>query len=1473
VTSINVSGGTTGLTTSGGPVTTSGTITLAGTLNVANGGTGATTLSSGYLLKGNGTSAVSASVIYDDGTNTGIGTTTLGERLVVQGAGKFTTNATNFGAGQEGALIDFVPGTFVRIGHVNGASGSAKPVVFMVGGNEVGRFDTSGNFIVTNGQINSRNTALFFGDGADNSATVYATGGPVKFFANASEAMRIVNSGNLGINTTTPTGRLSVVSSSSTGVATSAWSGNYSVFGPNAGSTTGAAVALGYNAAIDAAEILALAPSVAWKPLNLYSAGLNLYASSGGIGASLNGSGTFSAVTDIRAPIFYDSANTAYYLDPAGGSRLNAVYVTGGDVDPSNIGAGVGIGNIYEPATAFAAYGIAFGASAGQHGAIVYGSNIMYFGTENGSDNTMMTKATLNSSGSFTANGDVRAPLFYDSDNTAFYLDPAGTSVLNGIGAGTITATNFLATNAFYVNGTTYYLNSTGGGWYSNARIQSEVDMRAPIFYDFNNTAYYVDPASTSNLVGLTVANTITGNAATATNLSTVRTNWSTNGTITAVVGQLAWKNYGNNHTIFDASNSSSPDGGAVNNTNAQVAWAGTYPTLMGWNGVNTYGVRVDSARVADSASAVDFNNLTNKTGGTGTYTTSGDFRAPIFYDSNNTGYYVDPASASALYQINTGIGINLSGGIALVASGATLANAIGARLTESYGPVWNCDNSATWHHQVINGSMLCGFLASGTNWGSGKVVANSDMRATLFYDYSNTAYYVDPNAGSNVLGDFRVNQNGAAGIQLLSTTGTQSLWIRTGYSGAPTPSVSATNVQFQSSGSSAGSFNFWSGNTLALTITGDYAEGAGSLRAPIYYDTNNTGYYWNFADAAGSFISTIITGFAYFQSNRDTSSNSAPLQAYSTGGTGATMAFHRAGVFAVNMGLDSDNIFRIGGWSASNNLIQLDMSGNFTALTSSRSPIFYDSNNTAYFVDPNNTSNLVGLTVANEISGNISGYSRYLPTAYIGGQQLNPQTYFSSSIGLKVAMTAVAGVWSDTLWINGYSGGDVLNMCALHTSRQATPRMWISSQASNATSYGTLYEFPTLGYNSGNTNGLFAGIFYDSANTGYYVDPNGGSVLFDLNVTGTGNKYLIIASTTSNEAMVRYIGASGPSWYVGKRTSTSLVDTASFHFYSEAAGATVAGIDTSGNIFASSSMRAQIFYDSNNTGYYVDPAGFSNMSSANGMWMCGTTNPGDTINGSTWYGTGRNNLDQVQLAGYYGIRLRTAGVIMDLAGDYAQINGSYRAPIFYDSDNTGYYFNGSGTTYGEVFGAGTRFYTGYDSGVTNSMSCSNWFRSNGSSGWFNASYGGGINMEDSTWVRVYNAKNLYCAADIAAAGNVTAYYSDERLKTKTGGIDNALEKVAGLSGFLYVENDLARSLGYTNEKQQVGVSAQAVQAVLPEAVSLAPVDFETLEDGTIISKSGENYLTVDYSRLVPLLIEAIKELTNKVKALEAKEQ
>lgn len=109
---------------------------------------------------------------------------------------------------------------------------------------------------------------------------------------------------------------------------------------------------------------------------------------------------------------------------------------------------------------------------------------------------------------------------------------------------------------------------------------------------------------------------------------------------------------------------------------------------------------------------------------------------------------------------------------------------------------------------------------------------------------------------------------------------------------------------------------------------------------------------------------------------------------------------------------------------------------------------------------------------------------------------------------------------------------------------------------------------------------------------------------------------------------------------------------------------------------------------------------------------------------------------------------------------------------------------------------------------------------------------------------------------EIRATNAVTAYYSDDRLKTKLGNIEGALAKVKTLSGFYYEANETAQALGY-KPKREVGVSAQSVQAVLPEVVVPAPID--------------EQYLTVHYDKLVPLLIEAIKELEAKVAALEAK--
>jgi hypothetical protein len=87
VTSIDVSGGTTGLTTSGGPVTTSGTITLAGTLAVANGGTGQTSYINGELLIGNTTGNTLTKATLTAGT--GI--------TITNGTGSITIDAINNG--------------------------------------------------------------------------------------------------------------------------------------------------------------------------------------------------------------------------------------------------------------------------------------------------------------------------------------------------------------------------------------------------------------------------------------------------------------------------------------------------------------------------------------------------------------------------------------------------------------------------------------------------------------------------------------------------------------------------------------------------------------------------------------------------------------------------------------------------------------------------------------------------------------------------------------------------------------------------------------------------------------------------------------------------------------------------------------------------------------------------------------------------------------------------------------------------------------------------------------------------------------------------------------------------------------------------------------------------------------------------------------------------------------------------------
>lgn len=133
-------------------------------------------------------------------------------------------------------------------------------------------------------------------------------------------------------------------------------------------------------------------------------------------------------------------------------------------------------------------------------------------------------------------------------------------------------------------------------------------------------------------------------------------------------------------------------------------------------------------------------------------------------------------------------------------------------------------------------------------------------------------------------------------------------------------------------------------------------------------------------------------------------------------------------------------------------------------------------------------------------------------------------------------------------------------------------------------------------------------------------------------------------------------------------------------------------------------------------------------------------------------------------------------------------------------------------------------------------------------------------------WYWDLTNNNSRCGGALNVVGDVTAFVSDIRLKKDVQQIDNALQRVMQIRGVRYRHNDMALELGL-DDKDHVGVIAQEIEKVLPEVTVPAP--FDTDPQGN--SKSGENYKTVKYDKIVPLLIEAIKDLKAEIDSLNKK--
>ena len=205
VTSVDGSGGTTGLTLTGGPITSSGTLTLGGTLIVGNGGTGATTLT-GYVI-GNGTSAMTASATIPTSDLSG----TISNAQLANSAITINGTSTSLGGSISVGTVTSVTGTAPVV-----SSGGATPAISMAAANTT-----------TDGYLTSTDWNTFNGKGSGTVTSVGGTGTVNGLTLTGT----VTSSGNLTLG-----GTLSLVSPPPIGTTTPAevkvttgWSPNYAL--------------------------------------------------------------------------------------------------------------------------------------------------------------------------------------------------------------------------------------------------------------------------------------------------------------------------------------------------------------------------------------------------------------------------------------------------------------------------------------------------------------------------------------------------------------------------------------------------------------------------------------------------------------------------------------------------------------------------------------------------------------------------------------------------------------------------------------------------------------------------------------------------------------------------------------------------------------------------------------------------------------------------------------------------------------------------------------------------------------------------------------------------------------------------------------------------------------------------------------------------------------------------------------------
>ena len=628
---------------------------------------------------------------------------------------------------------------------------------------------------------------------------------------------------------------------------------------------------------------------------------------------------------------------------------------------------------------------------------------------------------------------------------------------------------------------------------------------------------------------------------------------------------------------------------------------------------------------------------------------------------------------------------------------------------------------------------------------------------------------------------------------------------------------------------------------------------------------------------ASGTLISTALAG-----AGQGASANTSSIYFGSYAGSGTTGTYNSIfmGYYA---GQNAKN-------SSYANFIGQQAGMNATTAVNSNF-IGYNTGNGATGADDSNFMGVsAGFNATNANFSNIFGY-------FAGSGATNAS--YSNLFGFQAGYAGIIGsIGSNNIIIgtnislpaataNAINIGGVLFGTGTYSTTTGNPS--INGQTNGKIGINIVSPTEAL-HISGNTL-IHGGITVSAASTStatYTAAANGGRTGV-VGITDGANMYVT--------------SPSGGNLYLGNSTTTYVAGALS-----------VTGVGTigaAGIVTSSASHRAPIFYDTDNTGYYLDPSATSNL---NAVTAAGTITAANFLspiaqfntNGSSndpygavsvtnttvsnWAYFGMTRAGQIgtgiglttgnqmwfgasTAGGAASLLSGTAWLTMNSAG--ATFAAGITASILYDSNNTAYYTDPASTSnLNAIIAAGTiTGNNGYTGPATDGVGYGFWTSGPSAYGMYmsstgNATFGGRMSGETTSDYNIYFSMatgtnrgfvfRSYKGAEIfginpdgcRASTDIIAYAtSDERLKDNITLIEKPLEKLSKINGYMFDWND--KQTSYTGH--DIGVIAQEIELVLPEVVT-------TRDNG---------YKAVKYEKIVPLLIEAIKEQQQQIDDLK----